>query len=263
MQDHVGSMSSRITQTSDELRARSRAAQEELEREQQRLRTEAQKLPDATRESVDSMRRMLAEQMRALDQVQQIAGRAQTDISPPGPAVQQPAPRALPAAQPSLTAAIAAAMPPPAQPSAAPATGWSVGDLLARASKEEAAQPVAEPVPQRGPDAGAPINLEQIATALDAQTAGAIWTRFRSGQRGILVRSIYTAEGRGIFDDVSRRYAADLGFRGMIDRFMGEFERELRDVEARDRTGQMLQQHLVSSGGRVYLFLAHASGRLN
>jgi hypothetical protein len=77
------------------------------------------------------------------------------------------------------------------------------------------------------------------------------------------VRSIYSAEGRAIFDDLSRRYQADLGFRGMIDRFMGEFERELREVEARDTTGATLQQHLVSNGGRVYLFLAHASGRLN
>jgi hypothetical protein len=268
MQDHVGSLSSRLTQTSDELRARSRTAQEELDREQQRLRAEAQKLPEATRESVEGMRRMLAEQMRALDQVQQIAGRAQSDIAPPT-AHPQHQHRALPAApqsnqasHPTLAAAIAAATPP--APAAAPATnGWSLGDLLARASKDEAH--VAVPVPQASPiiDTGPPINLEQIASALDAQTAGAIWTRFRSGQRGILVRSIYSAEGRGVFDDLQRRYHADLGFRAMIDRFMADFERELREIETRDHTGQMLQQHLISGGGRVYLFLAHASGRLN
>jgi hypothetical protein len=273
MQDHVGSLSSRLSQTSEELRARSRTAQEDLEREQQRLRLEAQRLPEATRESVDGMRRMLAEQMRALDQVQQIAGRAQADISPPldtsgtgtrVPTAQLPAPAPL-APQPTLTGALAAAA--AASSTAAPATAWSLGDLLARASKDDPATntPLAVPVAVASPasTSGQPINLEQIAAALDTQTAGAIWTRFRSGQRGILVRSIYSADGRQIFDDVQRRYQTELGFRAMIDRFTSEFERELREIEARDTTGQALQQHLVSSGGRVYLFLAHASGRLN
>jgi hypothetical protein len=291
MQDHVGSLSSRLNQTSEELRARSRAAQEDLEREQLRLRMEAQKLPEVTRESVDGMRRMLAEQMRALDQVQQIAGRSQSDISPPlnphspapgaqyapaqlpAPSVPYQQPIAQPVQQPmqhtTLTGALAAAA--TASATAAPSSAWSLGDLLARASKDDAggngqrAAPIAVPVPVATPASSnsQAINLEQIATALDAQTAGAIWTRFRSGQRGILVRSIYSAEGRQIFDDVQRRYQSEVGFRAMIDRFTSEFERELRDIEARDTTGQALQQHLVSSGGRVYLFLAHASGRLN
>ena len=144
---------------------------------------------------------------------------------------------------------------------AQPASGWSFGDLLARASRPDAPNVVPEPAPY-SQVTGAPINLEQIAGALDVATAGAIWQRFRSGQRGILVRSIYSADGRAVFDDLSRRYQIDVAFRAMVDRFLADFEREVRDVEARDRSGQHLQSHLVSSSGRVYLFLAHASGRL-
>jgi len=36
----------------------------------------------------------------------------------------------------------------------------------------------------------------------------------------------------------------------------------LRNVEQKDPSGRTLQNHLVSDSGRVYLFLAHASGRL-
>jgi hypothetical protein len=43
---------------------------------------------------------------------------------------------------------------------------------------------------------------------------------------------------------------------------MGDFERMLGEAEASDPAGSMLQNYLTSESGRVYLLLAHASGRL-
>ena len=97
---------------------------------------------------------------------------------------------------------------------------WSLGDLLARASRDDdgiARAPV--------------LDLQGIAGALDPTTASAIWSRFRAGQRGIMVRSIYTAEGRTSFDQVSERYGRDADFRRTVDRFLADFERLVRDVE--------------------------------
>lgn len=258
MSQQVGSLTSRLAETTDEIRARTRTAAEELGREQEALRQQAQAIPDATRQSTDAMRRVLAEQLKALDEVARIADREKRtlDIAPP---VQHAiAPPAAPVQQPQRP------NPPPQQAVASsgmPPTGWSLGDLLARASKPEAQAVVQEP--HQAPATNAPINLEQVAAALDPPTAAAIWARFRSGQRGILVRSIYSAEGRAIFDDAQRRYQTDMPFRAMVDRFLSEFEREVRDVEARDPSGQSLQAHLTSSSGRVYLFLAHACGRIS
>ena len=126
---------------------------------------------------------------------------------------------------------------------------WSLGDLLARASRDDdgvARAPV--------------LDLQGIAGALDPTTASAIWSRFRAGQRGIMVRSIYTAEGRTSFDEVSERYGRDPDFRRTVDRFLADFERLVRDVE--QQSPRAVHDHLVSDAGRVYLFLAHASGRL-
>ena len=75
------------------------------------------------------------------------------------------------------------------------------------------------------------LDIEGIARALDPTTASAIWSRFRAGQRGIMVRSIYTAEGRATFDEVSERYGRDLDFRRTVDRFLADFERLVRDIE--------------------------------
>ena len=122
---------------------------------------------------------------------------------------------------------------------------WSLGDLLARASREDSA-----------------INIASIASALDPTTAAAIWSRFRAGQRGIMVRSIYTNDGRALFDEISARYKTDMDFRRVVDRFLVDFEWLIRDIEQKDPSGRSVHSHLISESGRVYLFLAHASGRL-
>lgn len=292
MSAQVGSLSSRLSETSDDLRGHAQRAADQFAREQEALRQQASRIPYTTRETAETMRRVLAEQMRALEQISSLAQResAARDIQPP---VSLPSPaRPVAPPTPTLAAAIQSHTPPPApqmQPPIqhhvppptspqhpAPAQSvagaqqrWSLGDLLARASQDD-------PPPQSRPPgppvhhaveahhgANVSINLESISRALDAATANAIWTRFRSGQRGIMVRSIYTAEGRTTFDEVSRRYASEPEFRAMVDRFLSDFERVLRDTEQKDWSGQMLQGQLTSASGRVYLFLAHASGRLH
>src|SRR5690606_14845786 len=78
--------------------------------------------------------------------------------------------------------------------------GWSLGDLLARASREDESGLRH----QQSPPAPAPlsIDVDLLSRALDQATASAIWSRFRAGQRGIMVRSIYSNEGRAAFDEV-------------------------------------------------------------
>jgi hypothetical protein len=120
---------------------------------------------------------------------------------------------------------------------------WSLGDLLARASRDSA------------------VNVASTARALDLTTASAIWRRFRAGQRGIMVRSIYTNDGRSLFDEITARYKTDVNFQRVVDRFLVDFEWLIRDIE-KDPAGRNIHDHLLSDSGRVYLFLAHASGRL-
>ena len=76
-----------------------------------------------------------------------------------------------------------------------------------------------------------------------------------AGQRGILVRSIYSAEGRVAFDEVSRRYRTDAELYNTVNRYLADFERILREAEQKDASGRLALNHLVSNTGRVYLFL--------
>jgi hypothetical protein len=239
----LGSIANRFNETSDDLKARAVRVAAELQAEQSRLRSEADHLPMAARENADAMRAALNDQLRALEQLSSLSARERRDIIPPAMTV-------------SLTAAYAAqqhAPPPLAAPGLPQETGdrWSLTDLLARASRDE-----------DGTTRAAIINIDSIARALDPSTAAAIWSRFRAGQRGIMVRSIYTAEGRTAFDEVTERYKGEVDFHRTVDRYLTDFEWLLRNVEQKDPSGRTLQNHLVSDSGRVYLFLAHASGRL-
>src|SRR5262245_14809666 len=239
----LGTIANRFNETSDDLKARAQRVAAELHAEQSRLRSEADHLPLAARENAEAMRAALNDQLRALEQLSSLSARERRDIIPPTISV-------------SLTAAYAAqqsAPPTLAPPGLAPETGdrWSLTDLLARASRDE-----------DGTTRVQIINIESIARALDPSTAAAIWSRFRAGQRGIMVRSIYTADGRTAFDEVTERYKNELDFHRTVDRYLTDFEWLLRNVEQKDPSGRTLQNHLVSDSGRVYLFLAHASGRL-
>ena len=118
--------------------------------------------------------------------------------------------------------------------------------------------------PREAPPAAGPVRLDvaTIARALDPATASAIWSRIRAGQRNVLVRSIYAPEARTLFDQIAARMRTDAELEQSIFRYLNDFERIIKDAEGRDTSGHTAQSHLVSDTGRVYLFLAHAAGRI-
>ena len=279
----IGSLSTRFSESSEEMRRRAHSTISEIESEQARLQTQLQLLPETTRHSAEAMRSSLQEQLQALDQLSTLSKReaVRADLSPPAPAAPGAAalpPRSISSVTQSLANEMAHRGTAPATPSAlaspssrtpaeAQREGWKLGDLLARASRPERAAPVAGPsqLSLSAPPAAttaSPMNIAALARALDPTTASAIWSRFRNGQRGVMVRSIYTVDGRATFDEVQRRTQADPVFAQTVISYMHDFEALLRDADHKDPSGRTAQEYIVSDSGRVYLFLAHASGRL-
>jgi len=165
---------------------------------------------------------------------------------------------------------------------------WSLNDLLQRASfnDDDDAGPGAEmpepltpqptpsaprsrpsaPNPSQQPSGGRTnekIDLAQLARSLSPGVAAQVWERLRTGQRGFLSKDIYTPEGRIVFDDISYRFQRDGDVKKTVLAFLSNFERTLREAENTDSSTQQMQARLTSELGRVYLFLAHVSGRLS
>ncbi|MGE3626689.1 MAG: hypothetical protein AB7G34_10000 [Hyphomicrobiales bacterium] len=178
------------------------------------------------------------------------------------PAAPPPAPRQQAPRQPSRAA--------PQSRDPGGRGNWSVGDLLARASEPDHQPGFGQQPPLGRPAApppsshrGGELRLHDIASAIDDRTAAEIWEHIRRGEANRISPHMYGHQGQATFQEITRRYRGDAQFRTTVDRYMGDFERLLQDAEARGRGGEALQNYLTSETGRVYLMLAHASGRLN
>lgn len=259
-------LTSRLKSASDETRKRAAEAAEQLAREQIRIRDEAARLPASTRETAEAMRRALQDQMRALDQLSQLSARtnASRDVTLPGhlapPAARNaiPDPYAFAANQTPATPARAGA-----QPSGRDA--WSLGDLLARASNDERDDQDATRRAAAGSNAAAApfrLDIAMISRAIDPATAANIWGRLRSGQRGVMVRSLYGPDARALFDTLQQRLSTDAELRQTVSRYIADFERILDEADAQDASGRTAHSNIVSDTGRVFLFLAHAANRI-
>jgi hypothetical protein len=288
--------SERYKGVSQELRAMTSEIQRELEATRQELRRGAVDLPRETGEQAAAMRRVVADQMKALNELTELvtrSGRAYDVAEPaeaprheaarheqparvesraPAAPQREPAPRReswsepareTPRFDPRPSATRPAAPVPAPTPAPAPARtkeqrgGW-MSDLLARAS-------VDEPASSRG--AVAPVESldslsAEIARVVDENALINAWDRFRRGDRTAFSRRLYTAQGQKTFEDVRQRYAEDNDFRLTVDRYLQEFERLLGEVSRDDRDGLLTRSYLASETGKVYSLLAHASGRL-
>ena len=279
MTTELGSLTDRFATTSEEMRQHAQRAAAEIAAEQNRLREQLERLPVATHESSEGMRRALQDQIRALDQLSARTARAasQRDVMPPSgfgdPSSVMPPPRPSPDQARSITSlssTIAEELGHRQRQRSGPARqsdareSWSLGDLLARASRDDegagGAAATASARPQQ--TSGFNLDLEAIARALDPATAAAIWSRLRAGQRGVMVRSIYSDGGRALFDDLAQRCHNDPDLARGIGRYLTDFERAVAESDLRDPSGQQTHGHLISDAGRVYLFLGHAFGRL-
>ena len=101
-----------------------------------------------------------------------------------------------------------------------------------------------------------------IARLVDSEAAAELWERWRSGDTGAVTRRIYTVAGQQTFDDIRRRVRNDPAFRDSVNRYVQEFERLLTKIGQTDRDGTQSRVAMLSDSGKVYIMLAHASGRL-
>jgi hypothetical protein len=163
---------------------------------------------------------------------------------------------------------------------------WNLPDLLARASQAEVAAPqranaAAQPAPAaaaadrakaaNGEPGRSPLHVVEslnsisvdLARAIDHEAPAELWERYRRGERGVFTRRLYTLRGQRNFDDIRNKYQNDTEFRDTVDRYVSEFEQLIENVSRNDRDNILTQTYLSSDTGKVYIMLAHASGRFD
>ncbi|MGD0025449.1 MAG: hypothetical protein ABSC37_12640, partial [Xanthobacteraceae bacterium] len=102
-----------------------------------------------------------------------------------------------------------------------------------------------------------------IARMIDHEAAAELWERYKRGERGMVTRRLYTAQGQKAFEEIHSKYRADPEFRQTVEHYIHEFERLLDDVSRGDRGASVVRNYLTSDTGKVYTMLAHAAGRFD
>jgi hypothetical protein len=272
----------RFTDTAREVREVAQEVQGSLEQTRIELKRGVLELPHETRESAEAMRRVVADQLKALSELNEIVTRHARDIEVVEPGAASAARyaesggearqrAAAPRGEPiefRRRAAVDVRRAPPREVQAARAEpreegergGW-LTDLLVRSTPRE------DEEEHRGNGSHAIESLDSlsvdIARMIDHDAAVELWDRHQRGERNVFTRRLYTSQGQKTFDEIRRRYRKSTDFRDTVDRYIDEFERLLEQV-SRDDRGQVLSKtYLTSDTGKVYTLLAHAAGRLN
>jgi hypothetical protein len=241
-------------------------------------------LPEETRTSAAAMRRVVAEQIEALSELNAIV-RAQSathDLSErrtarpeapareprpepvrteaprpaPAPIAPAPAPRAAPVIEaPTFRPAAApvAEAPKPA-PKADDAGGGWLRDVLRNANTAAA--------PAAAPQQNLTALTDEIARSIDPAGLSEAWQRYQRGEQNVFSRRIYTLTGQSTYDQIKRRLTSDADFAKNAQSYMGEFEQLLQRAATGADPVAETRAILTSDRGKVYTMLAHASGRL-
>ena len=240
----------------------------ELDATRDEIRRGALELPKETSEQTATVRRVLAEQVRALNDLTKmidLSGRAFGEVKPlparaePTRAIAaqpQPARPATPVAQPSRTPTPQPerpAAPIPVMKSDGRGAGW-LSDLLARASQDDEGAHGSDPVADLA---------RNIGHYIDHESAVSVWDRYYRGDQNVFSREMYSVQGQLAFEDARRRYRSDPPFHDAVDRFAEEFERQVQKVGSEDRDGSLIRSQLTSESGKTYTLLAHAAGRFD
>jgi hypothetical protein len=221
LETYFGQTAERFQTAAAELRDMSREIQRELAETRESLRRGAAELPGETAQQAASMRRVVADQIKALEELSEIvtrSGRAY-DISQPASAGIERYAAAGPASQRRMEAGRQAAEPlrslaqasrAPARPEGAKSSerggGW-ISDLLARVDSGDPRESEAPPAKSAQP----PHRLESIAPQdvarmIDHAAAADAWERYRRGEADAFSRrQIYVGRGPQVFDDIDSR----------------------------------------------------------
>jgi len=273
----------RFNETANAMRSTAQQVNEELEATRTELQNNVTELPEETRASAAAMRRVVAEQIEALNELNSIvrtqhstndiSARKSTRMEYSEPKTPEYNRRATDNSQITSAQSLADIL---SRPSPKEESTVNVAELL---HAEEKASPKKESgnwlrdvlrnasANQAETANKTGINLsnltQKISHSIDAKALSEAWQRYKSGQPNVFSRRIYTLSGQGTFDELRKKIQRDIEFSRNSSAYIKEFEALLSKTVSDPNAKTSALDLLTSERGKVYTMLAHASGRLS
>ena len=238
MTEALGTATGRFREPTGEMRGMTGQIQQELETTRAELSRGVVELPQETQETTANMRRVVADQIKALNELSTLVSRSNraVDAAPRpcsrGASTSRPAARRVAAGRgrvprrwPTRFAVRADSPRPAAARPTLPRRGrrrrradgaakrrLALRPPQPRLAGGRAAEPPAAGAPERAPrqplDSLETISGD-IARMIDHDAAVELWDRYKRGERNVFTRRLYTLQGQQTFDEIRRKYRRD------------------------------------------------------
>ena len=252
MNEMLSSTASDFQQTAQDMRITAQQVVKDIDAARDDLKRAVVDLPEETRTNADAMRRVVADQIGALNALAEVV-RKQTgslDFSGPGFMSARTTSVATQArAEPTYTA-------PARQQAAAPA--------LARA---EAPSPASNKLAGLARDVETftvklNVSARDVVEAIDGQLPRDLEKRYAASDKGVYTTRLYETRSRKLIKTLETRYAEERLLRSRIQAYNRLFEKLLDTISESNGGDAVMEEVLASEQGRIYVMLAEVAGRL-
>ena len=299
MNEMLSMTAGEFTQTAQDMRVTAQQVVRDIDSTRNELRQAILDLPDETRSNSEAMRKVVADQIEALSTLADVVRRQSSGLDPGRDAAKPFRPPEGSAKTENVVLAAPQEWTPEAReaphkraaggetPGAAGATvkGRQVSALLETETPKGSSDllpqlrsEIAAAGPARGrkkTDANSVsreteslvmklnASARDLVEAIDGKLPADLERRFDHGEQHVYTHRLYQGRGKKMLELLTDRYQSERLMRGRIDAFARLFERLLDTVADTAQGEQLVDACLASESGKLYLMLAHASGRLN
>ncbi len=293
MNEMLSATASDFQQTAQDMRMAAQQVVRDIDLARNELKRAILELPEETRSNADAMRRVVSDQIAALNALAEVVKRQSSSLDLTGPGIylaenprengpgkSEGAPSTAPlirtpGAQETIEERTTAA--PDGEPPAA-VRDRPVAELMRHeaepGSENILPQLVRDAKPTSAKDRNLAREIETLVSklhaaardlveALDGSLNRDFETRYNSGEAHVYLHQLYLHRGPKLQKSIENRYAKVRLVRGRVDAFVRLFERLLDTVTEAPRGEALVEDCLASESGKLYLLLAKAAGRLH
>jgi hypothetical protein len=293
MNEMLSMTAGEFTQTAQDMRVTAQQVVRDIESARSELRHAIIDLPDETRSNAAAMRKVIADQIEALNALAEVVKRQTIGLDLSGPGIYMPDRKEGPPAQKEALVPARRADELTSKQNGRAAgemeasptiRGRSVSalleteapkgssNLLPQLRTEETKLPATRP--RKKADSGSitretealvgklNASARDLVEAIDGKLPSDLERRYAAGEQHVYTHRLYQGRGKKMLELLVDRYENERLIRDRIDAYVRLFERLLDTVSETPQGEQLVDACLASESGKLYLMLAQASGRL-
>ena len=267
----LSSTASDFQQTAQDMRITAQQVVKDIDSARNELKRAVIDLPEETRSNADAMRRVVADQIAALNALADVVKRQSGTVDLSGPGIALSRSYRDPSPGKAEGATVVAS---PSETVSAPTK------IRERSETTETAQPSLRErlLASQTPPAPQPaVNLTRemeglvdklnaaardLIEAVDGSLPRDLERKYDGGERGIYTRRLYDGRGKRLQRQIVDQYASERRVRSRVDAYVRLFERLLDMMSNANRGEALVEACLASEQGRIYVMLAEAAGRI-